>query len=88
MYWLIVVWFSEPKSGQESYKTAVLSSCEKDDAANVGLKRQDIRVQYCQLQYLYNQFMQIKQHDQTIYENHFTVWVLVTVACNGARDNR
>jgi len=38
MYWLIVVWFSEPKSIQESYKIAVLSSFEKDDAANVGLK--------------------------------------------------
>jgi len=43
MYWLIVVWLSEPKSSQESYKTAVLSSCEKDDATNVGLKRQDFK---------------------------------------------
>jgi len=30
MCWLIVVGFSEPKSIQESYKTAVLSSFEKE----------------------------------------------------------
>jgi len=43
MCWLIVVGFSEPKSIQESYKTAVLSSFEKVDVANVGLKRQDFK---------------------------------------------
>jgi len=35
---LIVVGVSEPKSIQESYKTAVLSSLKKGDVVNLGLK--------------------------------------------------